>query len=78
MDLKVELHPIEKYIRNRSEMLSQVFQCVKGAQFRKMIPDILKVSHCKKTLIMDETIRVRSVDLIDSQNNYYVLGYSNR
>lgn len=44
MDLSKPLKPIGSYIKNRSEMLDQMFHCIKGSTLKSAIPEELKVS----------------------------------
>lgn len=42
MDLSKPLKPIGSYIKNRSEMLDQMFRCIKGSTLKSAIPEELK------------------------------------
>lgn len=42
MDLSKPLHPIGYYVKDRQEMLEQMFHCVHGKRLTTMLPDILK------------------------------------
>ena len=45
LDLENDLKPIRDYVKDRDEMLQQMFKCVlKADKLQAMLPDILKVS----------------------------------
>lgn len=43
LDLDKELYPIGHYIKDRSELVKQMFASLKRAKVKSMLPDILKV-----------------------------------
>jgi len=44
MDLEKELHPISYYIKDRREMVRQMFGSLKKSKIESMLPEILKVT----------------------------------
>ncbi len=43
LDLREDLKPIGRYIRDRERMLDEMLRCIKGQKLQSMLPDILKV-----------------------------------
>lgn len=43
MDLDKEIYPISHYLRDRRELVRQMFASLKRAKVKSMLPDILKV-----------------------------------
>jgi hypothetical protein len=44
LDLDKEMHPIGYYVKDRENLLSEMFHCVKGQSLNRALPDVLKVN----------------------------------
>lgn len=45
LDLSKELHPISHYIKDRRQLVKQMFASLKSQKIKSMLPDILKVNN---------------------------------
>jgi hypothetical protein len=43
LDLKEKFRPLSSFIKNREQMLAEMFRCIRGPKLINMLPDILKV-----------------------------------
>ncbi len=43
LDLKENLMPISHYIKDRNQLLNEMFRCITGHKLRSMLPEVLKV-----------------------------------
>jgi hypothetical protein len=67
LDLREHLKPIGAYIKDREQMLDEMFRCIKGNKLQSMLPDIIKVfflsfSILKKTYFnnLNENLNIHS------------------
>ena len=44
LDLDKDIHPIGYYVKDRENLLTQMFHCVKGQSLNRALPDVLKVN----------------------------------
>lgn len=63
MNLSKELHPISFYMRDRREMVAQMFASLKKQKLLSMLPNILKVRRCSMRDITLSVFLLRLISL---------------